>query len=91
MTATLKKLRVVGGPNHGQVAELEDGQKRISLRKAVPIPLTPDFRRGYRSVGQTATETLYTVRKIATPDGPVEYLAPQSMTDYQALCKAFAP
>jgi hypothetical protein len=91
MAAAVKKLRCVGGPNHGSVAELEDGQPRITLRKHQPIASIPDFRRGFASVGKTTIDTSYTVRKIATPEGPVEYLAPEGMSDFEALSRAFAP
>lgn len=82
----LRSVKCIGGPSHGRWTGIGATQKLV----AVPDPV--DLGEGVKmEIGRmtdmavTAPRTIYTLRKILTPDGEIEFLAPEKMTDYAAI------
>jgi hypothetical protein len=78
-------LRCVGGPKDGHWIDVLHGQHvSIPLERASKHDVGP-AEAHHLVTAPARLATLYTRRRIRTPNGAVEFLAPAGMTDFEAL------
>jgi hypothetical protein len=91
-------LKAVGGALDGRLMPIKYSERNMN-RFTWPIhrpPSLKEYAEGKRwdalkpgSDHSLTTYHSYTRRKIMTPDGEIEFLAPEDWTDFQALSWAF--
>lgn len=78
-----KTLKCLWGPSHGRAVSLR------YLERQVPDPLK--MADATMQIGMETPQvvevkaTIYTVRDVHFPQGTIEYLAPQDMSDFEVM------
>lgn len=85
-------VKLIGGIGDGETVELEHGQTRYQFRKtamsATPVTASPLDGRDPATL-ESKTQ-IYTVRILQSPNGRIVYMAPEEMTDIDAIKHQFS-
>jgi hypothetical protein len=83
-------VRLIGGPNNGEVKKIDDDQVDLFTTK----PVLPPISRSIQSLAPSSVEIVrahYTRRVVRGDGGDVNYFALEALSDFEALQSVLGP
>ena len=87
-----KWVRLIGGPNNGEVVKVDDDQPYLHKTETTPLPAVRSHRALSLSSSVTSVvRTSYTRRTVRSSNGEIIFFALEGLTDFEALNQVLGP